>query len=75
MPLGWGLYRVLRPVRLFTTTTRMITVTAAVALYSLTMETVQYFLPTRDSSLIDVIADTVGGTLGAWMERRSDHTN
>ena len=49
----------------------MITVVGAVALYSLAMETVQYFLPTRYSSVIDVVADTFGGSLGAWIERRS----
>lgn len=71
VPLGWGLHRVLRQARPFRGTTTMITVVGAVALYSLAMETVQYFLPTRYSSVIDVVADTFGGSLGAWIERRS----
>jgi VanZ family protein len=46
-------------------------VTAAVALFSLLMETVQYFLPTRYSSAIDVAANAFGGGLGGWFERRA----
>jgi VanZ family protein len=68
VPLGWGLHRVLRLLRLFRDTPTIITVAGTVALYSLTMETVQYFLPTRYSSIIDVVADTAGGSLGAWIE-------
>ena len=72
VPLGWGLYRTLRRVHSFRSTTRIIAVAVAVGLYSLTMETVQYFLPTRYSSLIDVVADTIGGAVGAWMEQRGE---
>ena len=70
VPLGWGLHRVLRQLGLFRDTTTIITVAGAITLYSLTIETVQYFLPTRYSSIIDVIADTIGGSLGAWREGR-----
>jgi VanZ family protein len=70
MPLGWGLHRVIRRLRLFKEPANLIVVTAAVAFFSLVMETVQYFLPTRYSSAIDVAADAVGAGLGAWLERR-----
>jgi VanZ family protein len=55
---------VLRQLRLFRNTTTIITVAGAVALYSLVIETIQYFLPNRYSSIVDVVADTVGGSLG-----------
>jgi hypothetical protein len=67
-PLGWGLHRVSRRLGLFTDKTTLIAVAVAVALFSLVMETVQYFLPTRYSSILDVAADTVGGILGSWLE-------
>jgi glycopeptide antibiotics resistance protein len=71
VPLGWSAHRVLRGFRIFPGMMTIITVTGAVALYSLAMETVQYFLPSRYSSILDVAANTVGGSLGAWLERRS----
>jgi len=42
--------------------TTIIPVVAAVA---------EFFLPARYSSVIDVVADTVGGSLGAWIEQHS----
>jgi VanZ family protein len=38
--------------------------------FSLLMETVQFWLPTRYSSIIDVLANTLGAALGAGGERR-----
>jgi VanZ family protein len=38
-------------------------------LLSLTVEYLQSYLPTRDSSLIDVVANTAGGLLGAFADR------
>ena len=70
MPLGWGLHRLIRRLRLFRDPTNLIVVTATVAFFSLVIETVQYVLPTRYSSAIDIAVDVVGAGLGAWLERR-----
>ncbi len=39
---------------------------AGSALYGVSDETHQLFVPFREADLFDVVADTVGGTLGAW---------
>lgn len=39
---------------------------AGSALYGVSDETHQLFVPFRQSDVLDVIADTVGGTVGAW---------
>ena len=39
--------------------------TGFAALMSLTVETIQYFIATRYSSIVDVLANTAGGFLGA----------
>lgn len=48
---------------------------AGSALYGLSDETHQLFVPLREADLLDVVADTVGGTVGAWswrwIERRA----
>lgn len=36
------------------------------ALYGVSDETHQWFVPFRQSDVWDVLADTVGGTVGAW---------
>lgn len=36
------------------------------AFYGLSDETHQLFVPFREADLLDVLADTVGGTVGAW---------
>jgi VanZ family protein len=74
VPLGLTVHRMFRRLRLFQDMTMTIAVVVIVALYSLVIETVQYFLPTRYSSMVDVFADTVGASLGAWLERRSGDT-
>ncbi len=38
-------------------------------MFSLTIELVQVTLPTRDSSLTDVLTNFLGGTIGAWLWR------
>lgn len=40
------------------------------ALYGVSDETHQLFVPLRQSDVLDVVADTVGGTVGAWSWRR-----
>lgn len=62
VPLGWGLYRTARRVGV---RSPMLAAGVAGALFSLTMETVQYVLPYRYSSMVDVAADTLGVLLGA----------
>jgi glycopeptide antibiotics resistance protein len=62
VPLGWGLYRTARRVGV---RSPMLVAGVAGALFSLTMETVQYVLPYRYSSVVDVAADTLGVLLGA----------
>jgi glycopeptide antibiotics resistance protein len=70
-PLGWGLHRVSRRLGLLTEKTNLVAVALAVAVFSLVMETVQYFLPTRYSSILDVATDTVGGIVGGWLEQHA----
>jgi glycopeptide antibiotics resistance protein len=62
VPLGWGLHRTVRRAGM---PCPMVAVGVAGVLFSLMMETVQYVLPYRYSSVIDVVADTVGVLLGA----------
>ena len=65
VPLGWGLHRAARRAGV---RSPIIAVSVAGALFSLTMETVQYVLPYRYSSVVDVAADTVGVLLGASVD-------
>jgi hypothetical protein len=65
-PFGFLLGRVLRrrPMHV----AGVVLLAACVAcFFSLTIETLQYFLPSRSSSLVDVVTNTIGGTLGAGM--------
>jgi glycopeptide antibiotics resistance protein len=47
--------------------------TGIAATVSLLIETAQLFLPTRDSSPVDVMSNTLGGGLGFWMAHRLEH--
>lgn len=69
VPVGWLLGRGLRDLSA-SRTTRGLSVTAFCAVLSLTVETVQYFLPTRYSSAIDVLTNTLGGFLGVVLAER-----
>jgi VanZ family protein len=40
-------------------------------LISLAIETTQGFIPSRDSSQRDVVCNTLGGLLGAWVASAS----
>lgn len=48
---------------------------AGAALYGVSDETHQLFVPFRQADMLDVLADTMGGTVGAWgwrwIERRA----
>jgi glycopeptide antibiotics resistance protein len=69
VPLGWLLGRGLRSLTA-SRATRRLSVTAFCAVLSLTVETVQYFLPTRYSSAIDVLTNTLGSFLGVTLAER-----
>jgi VanZ family protein len=69
VPLGWGVCRTGRAFGVAPAT--MVTLAGSIVLgFSLIMEGVQLFMPRRYSSLVDVIADTAGGLLGASLESR-----
>lgn len=69
VPLGWGLHRTGRGLGVPPRTLLVAAVLAA-ALFSLLMETLQFWLPARYSSIVDVLANTAGALLGAWSEAR-----
>ena len=69
VPIGWGLRRAGRSVP----ATSMLRVVVLAAAFSLIMETVQAWLPNRYSSLADILANTLGATIGAWLEGRYQH--
>lgn len=64
VPLGWLLCRTLRTLPALRVSP-VVSVAAICAVFSLGVETLQFFLPTRYSSLIDVLTNTVGAILGA----------
>ncbi|HEU4368871.1 MAG TPA: VanZ family protein [Methylomirabilota bacterium] len=64
VPLGWLLGRALRDLPV-PRPAQLAGVAAVCAALSLGVETLQFFLPTRYSSLIDVLANTGGAVLGA----------
>jgi glycopeptide antibiotics resistance protein len=64
VPIGWGLHRAGAPRR------RLLRAVILAAAFSLTMETVQAWLPNRYSSVVDVLANTLGATIGAWLQAR-----
>jgi glycopeptide antibiotics resistance protein len=68
-PIGWGLHRTVRSFG--ASPPGLVTVVGiAAGLFSLLMETVQFWLPARYSSVLDVAANTVGALLGAWTAAR-----
>jgi VanZ family protein len=68
VPLGWLLARLGRERGLSPLGTILLTTGACGAL-SLSAETVQFFIPSRYSSLVDVIANTGGAFVGAMIYR------
>jgi uncharacterized SAM-binding protein YcdF (DUF218 family) len=67
LPLGWLLRRGLRPYGL-AGTRGVVVIGLACAALSLAIETMQYFLAMRYSSIVDVATNTLGGVLGALAE-------
>jgi glycopeptide antibiotics resistance protein len=65
VPFGWGVHRIAREAGM---RSPLLAAGIVAAFFSLTIETVQYFLPYRYSSLTDVLANTLGGLWGAWAE-------
>jgi len=39
--------------------------------FSLSVELLQAWLPTRNSSMVDLICDVTGAAIGAWIARRT----
>jgi glycopeptide antibiotics resistance protein len=68
MPLGAYLYHEGQQRRTNMSTVLILT-TAAGLILSLTVEFLQRYLPSRDSSLVDVVANTSGGVLGFFCNR------
>ena len=66
---GWLLGRAIRDVTV-SRRARVWIVGGFCALFSLGMETVQFFIPSRYSSVVDVLTDTAGAVLGAWLASR-----
>jgi VanZ family protein len=64
VPLGWLLYRAARP-RSVTALGCVLGVAGACAALSLSVETLQFFIASRHSSVVDVLADAAGALLGA----------
>ena len=69
LPLGWLLHRAARR-RGATGPASLALVVVAGGLFSLSVETLQYFLATRYSSAVDVATNAVGAWAGAWAEAR-----
>jgi hypothetical protein len=69
IPIGWGLRRAARPLARTPRAPVLVAVVLAAA-FSLAMEAVQVWLPNRYSSVADVLANTLGAAVGAWLEAR-----
>jgi len=69
VPLGWSLRRLIDRRRDGGVVT-VLTVTLVGAAVSVTLETIQHFMPLRYSSLSDVVFNTVGTAVGSLAMRR-----
>lgn len=67
VPLGWGVHWLGR--RRIASGTLMTLLVGC--LFSLSLETIQYFLGTRYSSIADVASNALGTGVGAWLDRRA----
>ena len=71
VPIGWGLCRAARRPGGSCRTPWLVAIVLAAA-FSLVMETVQAWLPNRYSSAADVVANTLGAAVGAFIEARHE---
>jgi VanZ family protein len=69
VPLGWLLAQGIRDVAA-SPRARRLAVVGFCAVVSLGVETLQYFLPSRYSSLVDVLANSAGALVGALLAER-----
>jgi glycopeptide antibiotics resistance protein len=69
VPAGWLLDRAIRDITV-SRRARVWIVGGFCALFSLGMETLQFFMRSRHSSAVDVLTDTAGAVLGAWLASR-----
>jgi glycopeptide antibiotics resistance protein len=69
LPLGWLLHRAARQHGRTRRASLVVAVAAGVA-FSLSVETLQYFLATRYSSILDVTTNGAGALVGAGAEAR-----
>jgi VanZ family protein len=68
LPLGWLLAGALRRSAL-STMARIGIVAGVAAALSISVETLQYFMPSRYSSILDVVSNVAGAALGAVLLR------
>ena len=69
VPLGWLLAQGIRDVAASPRARRLVVV-GFCAVMSFGVETLQYFLPSRYSSLVDVLANSAGALIGALLADR-----
>jgi len=69
VPLGWLLAQGIRDVAA-SPRARRLAVVGFCAVMSFGVETLQYFLPSRYSSLLDVLANSAGALIGALLADR-----
>ena len=62
-PFGWGVHCIARHAGM---RAPLLAAAVACSAFSVSIESVQYFLPYPYSSLTDVLTNTLGGLLGAW---------
>lgn len=70
MPLGWMLCATFRRLGGFAGRHYRLLAVSLAFLFSLSLEITQAWIPSRDSSLIDLIMNTLGAAAGGWINSR-----
>jgi len=71
MPFGFLLARgYTHTININNKTTIFISVAFVTLIYGMSDEVHQFFVPGRDASVFDVVADSVGGILGCWIYQK-----